>query len=254
MKRLHGIIPLLSLLIAATLPHETTSQNTYSPLLNFELSEGTISLNDASSTKSPSMRTIHNDKPFVVNVDLIWDELEKPYNSSNNLMWSLYIDDVYQSHDQISLVTSRTLPTILTVGTAMVTNGGGGGGVVVNHKITVKFDLDGELLYVERWYQSYHEALSLLPLLITLTLVATTRMVELSLGLGIFAGACLISGSFLLGFRRALDEFLVDAIADRRHAHVYLFVCFVAGLMGMVQKSGGWEAFSNLVTRRSRGC
>ena len=44
--------------------------------------------------------------------------------------------------------------------------------------------------------------------------------VELSLGMGIFTGACMVAGTLVGGFRSMLDVYILDALADKDHGYV----------------------------------
>ena len=48
--------------------------------------------------------------------------------------------------------------------------------------------------------------------------------------MGIFTGACMVTGSIVAGFRDMLDVYLLDALADKDHGYVFLFILFMAGL------------------------
>lgn len=63
--------------------------------------------------------------------------------------------------------------------------------------------------------------------------------VELALGLGIFCGACMVTGTLTAGFREMLDVYILQALANEDHGYVYLFILFMAGLVGLMEKSGG---------------
>ena len=62
----------------------------------------------------------------------------------------------------------------------------------------------------------------------------TTNMVELSLFLGIWLGACILTGSFAEGFRSTIIDYLVGALKDEGHVMVILFTVFLSGAVGMM--------------------
>lgn len=55
------------------------------------------------------------------------------------------------------------------------------------------------------------------------------KQVELSLGMGIFAGSCMVAGNLVGGFRQMLDVYLLESLADVDHGYVFLFILFMAG-------------------------
>jgi hypothetical protein len=62
----------------------------------------------------------------------------------------------------------------------------------------------------------------------------TTRMVEISLFLGILVGSCIITGSLIDGFIVTCSEFLVGALADEGHVYIILFTVILSGAVGMM--------------------
>ncbi len=83
-------------------------------------------------------------------------------------------------------------------------------------------------------YQTYSSGTSLVPLIIILLLACTTQMVEISLFLGIWLGACILTGSFTAGFESTILDFLVGALADEGHVMVILFTVFLSGVVGLM--------------------
>eukprot|EP00804_Cyclotella_cryptica_P019474 CCRYP_006623-RA/>CCRYP_006623-RA protein AED:0.04 eAED:0.04 QI:834/1/1/1/1/0.85/7/880/496 len=49
----------------------------------------------------------------------------------------------------------------------------------------------------------------------------------------------MITGSITAGFRTMLDTYLLEALASEDHAFVMLFILFMSGLVGIIEKSGG---------------
>jgi Na+/H+ antiporter NhaC len=48
-----------------------------------------------------------------------------------------------------------------------------------------------------------------------------------------------VDGSLTGGFRDMLAVYLLQALADEDHGYVFLFILFMAGLVGIIEKSGG---------------
>jgi Na+/H+ antiporter NhaC len=87
-------------------------------------------------------------------------------------------------------------------------------------------------------------SVALIPLVIVLLLAVITNMVEISLCSAIFVGACMVTGNINDGFKAAIDNYILNAVADADHVYVVLFTLFLSGLVGMMQKSGGMTGFT----------
>ena len=83
-------------------------------------------------------------------------------------------------------------------------------------------------------YQTYRRGICIIPLLFILLFALATRMVVISMFIGIFIGSCIITGSINEGFKITLSEFLVGAAADEGHVYVVLFTFFLSGAVGMM--------------------
>jgi Na+/H+ antiporter NhaC len=111
--------------------------------------------------------------------------------------------------------------------------------------VEVKLTIDGvESSPGERTYKSFAGGASFIPLFVIIFLAATTRMVELSLGFGIFVGCCMVAGSLTSGFREMLAVYIVSALADESHVYVITFILFMAGLVGLIEKAGGLDGIT----------
>ena len=81
-------------------------------------------------------------------------------------------------------------------------------------EIAVDVLLGGEIVTsASNSYQAYGEGASLVPLIIILILGFSTRIIELSLGAGVFIGACMISGNVQDGFTSTLENYILGAVA-----------------------------------------
>lgn len=74
-------------------------------------------------------------------------------------------------------------------------------------------------------------------------------MVEFSLFFGVFVGACIVAGNVNEGFKRTLDTYILEALADEDHVYVILFTLFLSGMVGMMQKSGGLIGFTEQISK-----
>ncbi len=96
--------------------------------------------------------------------------------------------------------------------------------------------------------------LSILPPIIAIIIALLTREVISSLFIGIWFGATLIFDyNPLLGFLRALDKFLLSAMADSAHAAIIIFSCSLGGMVGIINKTGGMQGIVNIISRMVRG-
>ena len=100
--------------------------------------------------------------------------------------------------------------------------------------------------------------LSLVPPLVAIALALSTKDVVLSLFLGVFGGALILSsGHPFLAFGSTVDHFILGALADEDHAAILIFTTFLGGLVGLVTKSGGThgivERLQGFATNPRRG-
>lgn len=100
--------------------------------------------------------------------------------------------------------------------------------------------------------------LSILPPLLAIALALLTRDVIVSLFLGVFGGAMIVTAwhpAAALG--RTVDRFIVPALADSDHVSIIVFTCLLGGMVGLITKSGGThgivERLQPLATNSRRG-
>lgn len=67
--------------------------------------------------------------------------------------------------------------------------------------------------------------------------------------MGIFVGACIVSGNINGGFKNTVENYILNAIADVGHAYVYLFTFFLSGVVAMMEKSGGMIGFTRAISK-----
>jgi hypothetical protein len=51
------------------------------------------------------------------------------------------------------------------------------------------------------------------------------------------------------GYRDMLSIYLLNSLSDRYHGYIFLFGLFMAGLVGIVEKSGGFAGITNVLQR-----
>eukprot|EP00586_Coscinodiscus_wailesii_P000368 CAMPEP_0172487608 /NCGR_PEP_ID=MMETSP1066-20121228/16735_1 /TAXON_ID=671091 /ORGANISM="Coscinodiscus wailesii, Strain CCMP2513" /LENGTH=792 /DNA_ID=CAMNT_0013254313 /DNA_START=67 /DNA_END=2445 /DNA_ORIENTATION=+ len=212
--------------------------------INYILSEGSVKLDDV-ATEFQDIQTIFNGKEFAVSVDLAWSESENVINTTSTLKWIMYVDGVKSSFGEEAIDNTRTLPGSISTGEGVVNKSG-------EHTISVEVTFNDETISTERKYQSYAGGVSVLPLIALLFLAVTTQMVELSLGFGVFIGACMVAGNLKDGFKSTLDNYFLLAAADIWHMYVLFFGLFMSGLVGMIQKSGGLAGFTRFMGQFAR--
>jgi Na+/H+ antiporter NhaC len=84
--------------------------------------------------------------------------------------------------------------------------------------------------------------LSILPPLLAILLALLTRQVIVALFFGIWLGVAFIYDfSPFLGFLHTLDEYIVNALADRERISILVFSLVLGGMVGVISRSGGTQ-------------
>lgn len=220
-------------------PEEASTLET-APATGYTIIVDGITITDV-STGLEDILCIHNNNPFDVYADIVWDGWDGPPawvpDSDNTILYETSLNDVVQAKGTIELVEHQPIPTKFFVG-QMTTSSTG------FYKVEVKVTIDGVESPGDRAYKSFAGGASFVPLILIIFLAATTNMVELSLGFGIFVGCCMVAGSLTQGFRDMLAVYIVSALADESHVYVITFILFMAGLVGIIEKSGGLEGIT----------
>jgi Na+/H+ antiporter NhaC len=100
--------------------------------------------------------------------------------------------------------------------------------------------------------QAISSGVSLIPLLIVILLAAATQQVEVSLAMGVFVSACIVTGGLVAGFKRFLGTYLIGAAADESRQFVIMFTFALSGLVGMIEKSGGMKGLATNLLKYAR--
>jgi hypothetical protein len=237
----------LLLTTAAVLPQSFAQPVTEVPA--FTITAGDITITDR-ATGYADVATMFNGEDFIINAALTWESLEVPEGSTTQtiyeLEWISKIDglEVARGVEQINLAIEQ--PTALEAGTASVSNSG-------THTVEVTMLVASQGTESEssseRSYQSFNSGASFVPLIIILILAMTTHEVFFSLGMGVFIGACMVTGTLKDGFKTTLDTYILGALADVDHGYVYLFTLFMSGFVGILEKSGGIIGFTRWISR-----
>lgn len=99
--------------------------------------------------------------------------------------------------------------------------------------------------------------LSILPPLLVIGLALAFKEVVSSLIVGIFAGAVIVaqyavdSSGLFMGFLKAIDVYMVQAMADEGHVSVILFSTLIGGIVAIISKNGGMQAVVDKISRRA---
>jgi len=238
MKNASWVTSLIAGLLLLAFP---TSSLAYIP----DAGDASISLEDE-ATRISGIKTIFIGDSTLVSLDGIkWSPTEDA-NSPSNLVWETSVNGVVEDSGTIEIPDDPfDLPSKISAGS-----------IVVDKKqlstVSVKIFLEGNpdgSSGSSGDYQTFSSGVSLVPLIVILVLAMTTNMVELSLFLGIWLGACIMSGSFVQGFEDVITTYLVGALADKYHVMVILFTIFLSGAVGMMQKSGGMQGFTSAVSK-----
>ncbi|MBD3289353.1 Na+/H+ antiporter NhaC family protein [candidate division KSB1 bacterium] len=92
--------------------------------------------------------------------------------------------------------------------------------------------------------------LSLLPPIIAIVLALLFKQVLIALFSGIWLGAIFLNGyNPFIGFMRALDTFLIEALAEPSHAAIVTFSMTLGGMVGVISKAGGAQGIVEKLSR-----
>ena len=96
--------------------------------------------------------------------------------------------------------------------------------------------------------------ISLLPVIITLVIAVWSRNVIFGLVMGVLAGVLLLNGpNPFTGVSIMVQDYLVAEAATKSHMGILLLMIFIAGLVGLMEKSGGAAAFAGMMIKHIKG-
>ncbi len=95
--------------------------------------------------------------------------------------------------------------------------------------------------------------LSIVPPFVAITLAIVTKEVLISLALGIFCGALILTGGNpATAFTKSV-EILIESIGDAEwNVRVILFVMLLGGIVGLLARSGSPISFSQWAVKKSK--
>lgn len=92
--------------------------------------------------------------------------------------------------------------------------------------------------------------ISIVPIIITLVFAIWSRNIIFSLFLGTLCGVLLINGpNPFTGLSVLIDTYLLGQVSKSYNASILILVAFIAGLVGLMENSGGARAFASTMTR-----
>jgi hypothetical protein len=218
-----------------------------SAAFDYKVSEiGGLSLTDQ-ATEIPDVKTLFKNEVHLVSVkDLVWAKVDTNATAASNatdsgvllvVQYETFVNDKMVDSGTLELGdVGRELPETLEVGSITPKSEG-------LTTVRVVLTVDGASAETEQSFQTMRQGVVVIPLLLLLILAVTTHMVELSLLSGVFVGACMVAGNLNDGFKTTFDTFILTAITDEGHGFVYLFTLSLAGLVGIIEKSGGMKGF-----------
>ncbi len=106
--------------------------------------------------------------------------------------------------------------------------------------------LVGGVLVVGQWLLPTRDAAagswwSLLPPVLAITLALLLKEVLVSLFLGVWLGAAMVTGGVARGFLHTIDTYARTALADPDHVSIVMFSMLLGGMVGVMSRAGGTE-------------
>ena len=112
--------------------------------------------------------------------------------------------------------------------------------------------------------------ISIVPVIITLIIAVWSRNVIFGLTIGVFTGVMILNGINLnvsmfrgllnfnipdpfTGVSTMVQDYLVAQAATKSHMGILLLMIFIAGLVGLMEKSGGAAAFASMMIKYIKG-
>lgn len=96
--------------------------------------------------------------------------------------------------------------------------------------------------------------LSLVPVIITLIVAIWSRNVILGLFLGVLSGVMLLNGpNPFTGMSVMVNKYMVAQASQSANMGILILMIFIAGLVGLMEKSGGAAAFACMMVKHIKG-
>ncbi len=98
---------------------------------------------------------------------------------------------------------------------------------------------------------SIHGILTILPPVIAIILALITKEVVFSLFIGIFIGALFLKKiNFIAAFFSVIDQYIIEAVADKERASIVIFTLLLGGMVGIISKSGGVKGIVDSLAKK----
>ena len=159
-------------LLLALLDRKAVCQN-----MDYALDGASMTLSDMTTGVSDII-TLFDNYEFEIVTSLSWASISPAVNSSNILKWVTSVDGEDVGSGEFT-IASRQLPSEIDTGTATVSKSG-------KHTVAVTVSLDDTVVYAVENYQSFKAGVAIIPLIIIIGLAMSLKMVEVSMGFGVF--------------------------------------------------------------------
>jgi len=195
------------------------------------------------NTENPAVVALTDD-PFTLTGRISWGSNE-PTNGT--LDWQFEFDGaVVETGTQLvqceKAAWNCTLPSTIESSIFFFENSGSR---MVTLKITFSSSGNLEKNLKKVSFHTLPAGVTLLPVFLVIIMAAISKNVYVSIYSSILLGAFLINGySFKIAFEESLTKYLVDSAASSSHQQVILFSVFLAGLVAIMQRSGGALGFA----------
>src|SRR6056297_887604 len=95
--------------------------------------------------------------------------------------------------------------------------------------------------------------ISLIPPLLAIILAWWSKEVIISLFLGVFSGALILSNyNPIAGFAATLDKYMLGSLADSWNAGIIIFLLSMGGMIGIINRAGGVIAIGEYVAKKAK--
>lgn len=95
--------------------------------------------------------------------------------------------------------------------------------------------------------------ISLIPPLLAIMLAWWSKEVIVSLFIGVFSGALILSNyNPIAAFASTLDEYMLGSLADSWNAGIIIFLLSMGGMIGIINKAGGVVAIGEYVAKKAK--
>ncbi len=97
----------------------------------------------------------------------------------------------------------------------------------------------------------HYGILSLIPPIVSIVLALITKQTLLSLFIGVWVGATIISGfNPLVGFTKVVSDYMIPSVGDSYNAGLLVLVTLAGGFVYMLRRTGAAESFAKVATKK----